>query len=351
MCVERERGRTQEDHLGVELEMLVGLGVDHAHAGRARCAVVVDHFVHDRIRPQRHVARRFGGGQRARVATEVRTVRTAANAEVAVLARAPLRTVRERRGEVRDAADRHLALELLGHRLLQMSLDAVEIHRRQELAVRQLRQVLGTAAHADEAFDVVVPRRDLGVAHRPVDRDAILRVRFEVHRAPAIALPAPHDGAAADVIAADPVEALDLGVRMLGVVDEPVLRRLRDRVAAARGDCLSLQVFVGGAAAVGKFPEVLGRSRIVAVLHVASAIEHQRLESLLRQLLGGPAARDARADDDGIVGMVFGCTPSADEQFAIVSPVPPRRLYDIGGSDARRRKQTSPSAGSSSSRA
>jgi hypothetical protein len=97
---------------------------------------------------------------------------------------------------------------------------------------------------------------------------------------------------------------------MLGVVDEPVLRRLRDRVAAARRDRLSLQVFVGGAAAVGKFPDVLGRSRIVAVLHVAAAIEHQRLESLLRQFLGSPAARDARADDDGIVGMVFGCIPS-----------------------------------------
>ena len=34
-----------------------------------------------------------------------------------------------------------------------------------------------------------------------------------------------------------------------------------------------------------------------------------------------------------------------------VSPVPPVGLYDIAGSDARRRKQTSPSAGSSSSRA
>ena len=191
---------------------------------------------------------------------------------------------------------------------LQMSLDAVELHRRQELAVGQLRQAFGAAAHADEALDVVVPRRDLGVADRPVDGDAVLRVRFEVQVAPAIALPAPHDRAAADVIAADPVEALDLRVRMLGVVDEPVLRRLRDRIAAARGDCLALQLFVGGAAAVGKFPDVLGRSRIVAVLHVAAAIEHQRLESLLRQLLGGPAARDAGADDDGIVGMVFGCT-------------------------------------------
>ena len=288
--------------------MLVGLRVQHAHAGRAPRAVVVDQLVHDRIRPQRHVAGRFGGGQRARIAAEVRAVRTAANAQVAVLARASLRTVRKRSRQMRDAADRELALELVRHRLLQMSLDAVEVHRRQELAVGQLRQSFGAAAHADEALDMVVPRRELGVTDRPVDRDAVLRVRLEVHRAPAIALPAPHDRAAADVIAADPVEALDLGVRMLGVVDEPMLRRLRDRVAAACSDRLALQVFVGGAAAVGKLPDVLGRRRIVAVLHVAAAIEHQRLQPLLGELLGGPAARDARADDDGIVGMVFGCT-------------------------------------------
>src|SRR6185369_17440699 len=146
------------------------------------------------------------GRQRARVAAEVSTVRTAANTEIAVLTRASLRTVRQGRGQVGDAADRQPALELLRHRLLQMSLDAVQVHRRQEFAVGQLRQVLGATADADEAFDVLVPRRELGIANRPVDGNADLRVRAEVDVAPAIALPAPHDGAAADVIAADPVE-------------------------------------------------------------------------------------------------------------------------------------------------
>ena len=205
-----------------------------------------------------------------------------------------------------DAADRQLALELLRHRLLQVSLDAVQIHRRQELAVGQLRQPFGAAAHADEALDLVVPRRELGVADRPVDCDPVLGVRAEIQVAPAIGLPAPHQRAAADVVAADPVEALDLGVRMLGVVDEPVLRGLRDRVAAAGSNRLPLQVFVGGPAPVGKLPDVLGRRRVVAVLHVAAAVQHQRFQALLRELFGGPAAGDAGADDDGIVGMVFG---------------------------------------------
>ena len=146
-----------------------------------------------------------------------------------------------------------------------MLLDAVHFHRRQELAVGQLRQAFVLAADADETLDVVVPGRDVLVADRPVDGDAVLGVGLEVHRTPAIALPAPHDGTAADVIAADPVEALDLGVGMLVVVDEPVLGGLRDRIAGAGRDGLALQVFGGGPAAVRQLPQILGGGGIVAV--------------------------------------------------------------------------------------
>ena len=66
---------------------------------------------------------------------------------------------------------------------------------------------------------------------------AVARVGLEVEIAPAIRLPAPQQRAAADVIAAHPVEALDFGVGILDVVDEPVRRRRVRRVP--RAACLS----------------------------------------------------------------------------------------------------------------
>ena len=103
--------------------------------------------------------------------------------------------------------------KIFGDALLHLLLEAVHRHRRQELAVGQLRQALAAAADAGEALDVVVPRRDVLVADRPVDGDAVARVGLEVEVAPAVRLPAPQQRPAADVIAAHPVEALDLGVR------------------------------------------------------------------------------------------------------------------------------------------
>src|SRR5690606_11495372 len=78
------------------------------------------------------------------------------------------------------------------------------------------------STHADETLDVVVPGLEVGVADWPVDAHAVAGIGGEVQVAPAIALPAPRQRAAADLIAADPVEALDLGVGMRDIVDEEV---------------------------------------------------------------------------------------------------------------------------------
>src|SRR2546429_7800721 len=124
----------------------------------------------------------------------------------------------------------------------------------------------------------------------------------------AITLPAPHDGAPADVVAAYPVEALNLDVRIVQVVDEPVLGGLRDHIAA-RADGVTSEILLCGAAPVGQLPGILHGGRIVAMPDHASAIEHQGLQALLG-LLGGPAAADARSDDDCIVGVVVHkCSP------------------------------------------
>ncbi len=105
------------------------------------------------------------------------------------------------------------------------------------------------------------------------------------------------------MVAAYPVEALNLDVGIVQVVDEPVLGGLRDHMAA-RADGMTPEILLGGAASVGQLPGILHGGWIVAMPHHAPAIEHQGLQSLLGQLLGGPAAADARTDDDCIVGVV-----------------------------------------------
>jgi hypothetical protein len=68
----------------------------------------------------------------------------------------------------------------------------------------QLRQSFGLAGDPDELLDVVVPRRDIGVADRPVDADPFARIGLEIEIAPAVDLPAPHDRAPAHLPAANP---------------------------------------------------------------------------------------------------------------------------------------------------
>src|SRR5262245_12268472 len=80
---------------------------------------------------------------------------------------------------------------------------------------------------------MIVPRRDFGIADRPVDADALAHIGGEIQIAVAIALPAPGYRPPADMIAADPVEAAHLGVRMLVILHEPVVPRIVHRVPGA----------------------------------------------------------------------------------------------------------------------
>src|SRR2546427_3906879 len=43
---------------------------------------------------------------------------------------------------------------------------------------------------------------------------------------------------------------------------------------------------------------------VLAVLYVPAALEHERPQPVFAQLLGGPAAGDAGADDDGVIRFV-----------------------------------------------
>src|SRR5882672_8548184 len=160
----------------------------------------------------------------------------------AIMAR---RTAAVRCGEDRDPADRDNPLESepLGDAVPDHLLGAVQRHGRKELAVRELRQAERLARNPDELLHVVVPRRDVGVADRPVHAESVPRVRLEVEVAPAVYLPAPHDRLATHLAAADPMERL-VGierVRVLAVVHEELAAVLVAGITMALDELIALE--------------------------------------------------------------------------------------------------------------
>ncbi len=123
-------------------------------------------------------------------------------------------------------------------------LDAVHLHRRLVLAVRQVRQTLVLARDADEALDVVVPGGPAprsGSASRP---RSLAGVGLEVDRTMAVALAPPGRGPTAHVIAPDPVEPVLLGVGFWSSRTKKCLVYSVDRVvgAALHGIALPVQL-------------------------------------------------------------------------------------------------------------
>jgi len=286
-------GRAQEDDARLELERVLRLPIDDAYAGRPAAPLVVGDAVHDAVRPQGEAAGRLRGGQRGVDAREVGARDAAAMARPAVMARRPAVM---RLGEHGAAANRDhpfarpRAPDRVPHRLL----DAVERHRLEELAVGQLRQPFRLAADPDERLDVVVPRRDVGVANRPVDANALARVGLEIEIAPAIDLPPPHDRAPADLAAANPRERFvgRRGVRVFEVVHEKLVGHLVARIAL-----LLDRLFLGQSLAVAHAAELhLPHRHVLDVVAFGvdrpARLEHERLQPALAQLLRRPAARD-----------------------------------------------------------
>src|SRR3954469_7906232 len=162
-----------------------------------------------------------------------------------------------------------------------MSLDAVEVERREILAIRHPLESIPIAAHTDELLDVRVPGRDVVVADRPVHPVAELLRRDELVLAPPLARSAPDERLAADLIAADPVERRLLHVRVVAILDEEVRRVLA--VARRLADQRVLpDLLPGHRAAMRQLPRIeVHRGIVLDVLDAATALEHERLQSLL----------------------------------------------------------------------
>src|SRR3954471_18185364 len=182
-----------------------------------------------------------------------------------------------------------------------MLLGAVKIERRQKLSIRHRFEMVGVAAYANEFLDVRVPGSDVVVGDRPVHAVAELLRCDELVLAPALAGAGPDDRLAPDLVAANPVERFRLDVWVVAVLDEEmhgvlaVTRRFADQR-------ILLEDLTGQGAAVRQLPRLEIHGRIVLdVDYVPTALEHERLQPLLAQLLCRPAARDAGADYDGVV--------------------------------------------------
>ena len=161
------------------------------------------------------------------------------------------------------------------------------------MSVRQRLDTVARAGDAGEGFGVRVPRVDVLVANRPVDRDAVFRIRFEVQITVSIALSAPHQRTASDVVTAIPVEALRFCIRRILVAGPPVEIFLVQRIVALEDGVFRFHG-LGVATAMRILPRAFLRVGVVLhMLDVLTALEHQNLQSLFGQVFGGPAARNA----------------------------------------------------------
>ena len=202
------------------------LRVDHLDAGDfARLGIEIQ-AMHHAVRSHRQLAGLLRRRQRRADAAEVGPGDAAAMADAAVVASsAALVRLRQDR---RAADGQDAVVEIFRQRVAEDHLRAIHLHRRQKLAVGQLRQALGLSADAGEFFHVVVPRRDVGVANRPVNGVAFFQVGFEIEIAPAIALASPSKRLSADLASANPrkFRVADIGVRIFDVADEKLARIL-----------------------------------------------------------------------------------------------------------------------------
>src|SRR6266576_3209393 len=204
------------------------------------------------------------------------------------------------------------APERSGDPLAHVLLDAIQRHRRQKLAGGELREAFGLTAHPDEALDAIVPGRDVRVADRPIDRDAVAHVGLEIEIAPAVDLASPDDRLAADLPGAKPVER-SIGRRAVGVVDivgpEDVTQFVeRDRMTLHR-------LTRGDRAAIAQSPERHLPGRFVLGVipfghNRPPGFEHERAQAELGQLFRRPAARHAGTNDDGVKIGHTGAHPS-----------------------------------------
>ena len=173
----------------------------------------------------------------------------------------------------------------------------LERARRIEDAIRRAADALGRARYADEALSLVVVRREILVADRPVEAEAVGGLRLEVvvghaQRDAAVVVGAPAENARSEPreVAAGRHRvglALQLVAAVGGAVGE-----------AGRSARVGLTPGAGAAMRHLIRPHVLLQ---VGHLQHRSGFEQEHRDAEIRQHLGDGAAACARAHDDDVV--------------------------------------------------
>src|SRR5580658_2610197 len=101
-----------------------------------------------------------------------------------------------------------------------MLFDTIQFIGGQILPVRHRLYAFLGAAHADEFFDMAIPRRDVVVTDGPSDAIAVTLRRGEIGWTPACTRPTPSQRLSANLITTYPGERLLLNVGMIRVLHE-----------------------------------------------------------------------------------------------------------------------------------
>ncbi|MBX7122474.1 MAG: hypothetical protein K1X42_10125 [Opitutaceae bacterium] len=174
-----------------------------------------------------------------------------------------------------------------------MFLDDVQFHWRLELAVGEVRETLLGTTDPGETLNMVIPRRNVGIADGPIDGYTLSGIGLKIQVAQSEAQASPHERSAADLVAAEPLEGLSFGVGIVDVVGPPILVQFSQNALAELDGMFGFQC-ERVASTMRHLPRAAeGVHIILDVLNVAPAFEQQHLEALLSQFLGGPTAADA----------------------------------------------------------
>ena len=213
--------------------------------------------------------------------------------------RAPIVNLRQ----YRRAPDGHCASELCFNAIPQQNLSATHFHRRQKLSVGQHFISFRCSGDADILLDDVVVRRKIRIADRPIIAISVAARRFEIVRAPAITLPAPHQRSSAQYAQPLPGKRLvrRCAVRIFQIVHEPLVVVFHARVALLlhRPRARNLRRMIVVLQLVRR--HVLGK---LYWTHRASGFEQRNLQPRLRQLFCGPSACRARPHHHRVVGLL-----------------------------------------------
>ena len=201
----------------------------------------------------------------------------------------------------RTSHDHYPVVKVLLNAGCYMFLKAIHFHGWKEFTIGQLRQTIPVPINAGKLLNIAIPGSQVLIPDRPVYNMTIPGIGFKIQLTPPVTLTAPHQRTAADVIAADPVEALDFLVRVLGVLDEPVLRRLADRVAGPLLHVVVLELFRWDLVAARQVPRIHEHRRVVPdVLDVTAALQDEHRGARLRETTRHDGPAEAAPDYDDV---------------------------------------------------